>query len=238
MKRLFLLFIILGLLLVAYLGSAPILRGIGQYLVYETPLQQADAILVLSGGAYSRVPEAADLYKRGYARRIILTSEVKPDGYDYLLTRGIRLPTSLDLSLEILQRLGVPRKAVDIVPGEADSTLTELCSLKAFLKQKPLRSIIFVTDPWHSKRVSKIMGLVVNGNIQAFSKPTQYNQFRPEDWWKQWVYVKQLLFEYQKVLNYWRIAAMTRVHSAIRSLPWVGPWLSGEGYPCPARMGR
>lgn len=235
MKRLFLLILFIAFVVAFSMGYPYLLRGLGRYLIYETPLQRADAILVLSGGyaTPARVLQAVDLYQQGYAKRIILTSEVKPDGYEHLVARGIQLPTSLDLSLIVLKHLGVPRKDVDIIDGEIDSTLSELCAVKAFLDGKGWRSLILVTHQWHSRRAFNIMSLLTDRKVQIFSRPTRHDDFQVEGWWKKRWYFKEVVFEYEKLLDYWRVALTAQLLSAIDQLPWIR--ISVQDYLCPMR---
>lgn len=223
MRRLLKLIIVLGLALLLYLGYPSLLMEIGRYLLYETPLERADAILVLSGGVNTpaRLLEAVDLYREGYAKRVIITNEKKPEGYDQLAARGVKLPSSAERSLRLLKRLGVPVKSVDIVWEEADSTLSELCHVTAFLQKKPIRSLILVTDPSHSKRASRIMGLLASGTLRVISRPTRYHEFHPDAWWRHRDDLKAVLLEYQKLMNYWLVAAKARVLSAADRLPGV-----------------
>ena len=237
MKRLFLLILLIAFVVAFSTGYPSLLGGLGRYLVYETPLKPADAILVLSGGSSTpaRVLQAAELYKEGYAKRIILTSEVKPDGYEHLAARGIKLPTSLDLSLTILKHLGVPRKDVDVINREVDSTLSELCSVKAFLDRKEWRSLILVTHKWHSRRAVGVMSLLTDGKVQILSRPTKYDDSQVEGWWKKRASFKEVLLEYQKFLDYWRIALTAKLLSAVDQLPLVR--ISVQDYLCPVKVG-
>lgn len=237
MKRLFLLILFIAFVVAFSRGYPSLLRGLGRYLIYETPLQPADAILVLSGGygTPARVLQAVDLYRQGYAKRIILTSEVKPDGYEHLALRGIQLPTSLDLSLMVLRRLGIPRKDVDVIDREADSTLHELCGVKAFLDGRGWRSLLLVTHKWHSRRAVGVMALLTNGKVHILSRPTTYDDFQVEGWWKRRRNFKEIVVEYQKLLDYWRIALMAKLLSALDQLPFIR--ISVQDYLCPAKVG-
>ena len=62
---------------------------VGRFLTKEDPLQTADAIAVLSGTSMDRPLEAADLFKDGYAPRIVLTHEMREGSYGALAARGV-----------------------------------------------------------------------------------------------------------------------------------------------------
>ena len=72
LRRLLLLTISLFCLIVAcYTFRTPILRWFATSLIVEDPVQNADAMFVLSGGGYDRGNEAAKIVKGGYVNRII-----------------------------------------------------------------------------------------------------------------------------------------------------------------------
>ncbi len=85
---------------------------VGRFLTKEDPLQKADAIAVLAGTSMDRPLEAADLYKEGYAPRIVLTHEMREASYVALAARGVTVPAEANEQREILVRLGVQANAI------------------------------------------------------------------------------------------------------------------------------
>src|SRR5262249_62358703 len=55
----------------AWLGREPLLRGAASLWIVSDPVTRADAIVVLSGNYYERPLVAADLYRRGFANKIL-----------------------------------------------------------------------------------------------------------------------------------------------------------------------
>ena len=51
-----------------------VLVACGDHLISDGALDRADAVLVLSGWVPERMLEAVDLYKEGYAPRIVITN--------------------------------------------------------------------------------------------------------------------------------------------------------------------
>ena len=103
-----------------YLGGPYLLTHAGQYLITQDPLVKADMALVLSGQPHLCVPEAARLYHEGLVPKILLVNEPRPPGQDDLLRLGIRYPDGLEISLQLLEALRVPREAILTIPERAD----------------------------------------------------------------------------------------------------------------------
>ena len=239
--------IVLPLLgLVLYVGYPFLLKAIGRYLVTENPLQRADAIAVLSGdGGVVRTLEAVRLYQDGYAPRIILTQPVLPKGYEALQRLGIKAPEERDIQLMILERVRVPRAAVLQLTERANSTQSEMVYLTRFLDRHQVRSVILVTSKSHSTRARKILAGTTGGQIVIISRPSRYDTFDPEGWWRSRRDAREVLAEYEKLVNHWVQSAVSNVtrwlrgrdRSAAQAEASSGfPVLRGEGRRAGARQ--
>ena len=213
-------FPLLGLLL--YIGHPFFLRAMGRYLITEDRLQKAEAIAVLAGdGGVARTLEAVRLYQDGYAPRIILTHQLLPKGYEELVRLGITVPEERDIQWMVLKAMRIPASVVLQASKRADSTESEMVYLMRLLKEHRIRSVILVTDRSHSTRASKILAHVSGGTIAITSRPTRYDTFDPEGWWRSRADAKEVLTEYEKLLNYF-------VQSVGSSLTG---WLRGGSHP-------
>ena len=114
-------FVAASLLLLASLFA---LSRLGSFLVVEDPLRHADAIVVLGGTMYERPLEAVDLFKAGMAPRIFLFREVADWGERALIDRGVPYLRAIDVQIDAMTRLGVPREAIGIL-DQAANTATE-----------------------------------------------------------------------------------------------------------------
>jgi uncharacterized SAM-binding protein YcdF (DUF218 family) len=191
----------MGLLL--YVGHPFLLRAVGRYLMTEDRLQKAEAIVVLAGdGGVARVLEAVRLYQDGYAPRIILTHQRLPKGYEALGRLGVTVPEERDIQWMVLKAMRIPPAVVLQVKERADSTWSEMVHLALLLKERRIGTVILVTDRSHSTRARKILTRVSDGKITIISRPTRYDTFDPERWWQSRVDAKEVLLEYEKLLNY------------------------------------
>lgn len=208
-------FPLLGLLL--YFGYPFILRWVGRYLVTENPLEKAGAIVALSGdGGVARTLEAVRLYQDGYAPKIILTHQILPKGYEALPRLGIKVPEERDIQLMILEKLKVPRAAILQIAERADSTQSEMIYLARVLDRHRVRSVIVVTDKSHSTRARKILDRTTGGRIVIISRPSRYDAFNPEGWWRSRRDAKEVLAEYEKLVNHWVQSAFSSVTGWLR----------------------
>ncbi|MDE2058757.1 MAG: YdcF family protein [candidate division NC10 bacterium] len=194
-------FPLLGLLL--YVGYPFLLRAMGRYLMTEDRLQKAEAIAVLAGdGGVGRTLEAIRLYQDGYAPRIILTNQRLPKGYEALARLGITVPEERNIQWMVLKAMRVPATVVLQVSERANSTESEMVYLVRLLKEHRIGTVILVTDRSHSTRASKILARVSGGRIAIISRPTRYDTFDPEGWWRSRADAKEVVLEYGKLLNY------------------------------------
>lgn len=194
--------IFIGYLLVSYL-HVPILTAAGEYLVLSQPPQKSDLIVCLAGQNVERGLAAADALNQGLAPRIFVAREELPDGYEILRQRGIRYPESIDLMGMILEGLGVPKSA--IIRGErpVQSTWEEAEIVRDLIRKKNYRSILLITSPTHSRRAYMTFEKVIGEKeCRVLVIPSKYSSFKPENWWQNRRYVKEVVLEYQKLIYY------------------------------------
>jgi len=190
--------------LALYFGHPVLLRAIGRYLVTEDRLQRAGAIVVLSGdGGVARTLEAVRLYQDGYAPRVVLTLQLLPKGYEALRRLGVSVPEERDVQWMILKAMRVPRSAVLQVMERAESTEMEMRHLVRLLDAHRVRSVILVTGRSHSTRARRILLRASGGRIDVISRPTRYDTFDPDAWWRSRRDTKEVVLEYQKLVNFW-----------------------------------
>jgi len=187
-----------------YFGSPYLLTAVGRYLVTEYPLARADLVLVLSGQTLLRVPEGARIYHEGYAPKILLTREPLPRGTEDLLRLGIRFPDSQETALTILEALRVPRSAILTLQERTNSTRAEMQAVAGFLKAQPVRTMIIVTSKSHTTRAHKIFSRGLGPGIRLIMRPVPSDPFDPSRWWHDQQDAKDVLHEYQALLDFWR----------------------------------
>ncbi|MBI4735200.1 MAG: YdcF family protein [candidate division NC10 bacterium] len=214
-----LLAVLLVLALALYLGRPYLLTAIGRYLVTEHPLAKADLVLVLSGNAFLRVPEAARIYHEGFAPKILLTNEPKERGMDDLQRQGIRFLDRQETAITILEALRIPRSAILTIQEGADSTRSEMLTVARFLKSHPVKRLIIVTSKSHTTRAYKIFATGLEPGIQLIMRPAPDDPFDPTRWWQDRMDAKDVLHEYQALADFWRLRLWAMVVGQFRTVP-------------------
>lgn len=178
-------------------------RALGRFLYVEDPLHPADAIFVLAGTYLERPLEAADLYKTGYAPRVILSSEIMDGGELALMRRGIDVLSRAEVARDLLARIGVPPERITVLEPIHNSTSDEARSLRDLATLHHWRSVIVVTSKLHTRRARLAIRSVANGSdLQILIRATRYDQADPEHWWRSRSDLRLTISETQKLLAY------------------------------------
>lgn len=180
-----------------------ILTAIGTHVVSAEAPVAADAIVVLAGSLPDRILEAVDLYKEGWAPRIVLTKETGMPGIEVLQQRGVKIPEKHELNISIAEQLGVPREALVVLDGPANSTISEADIVLDWLRNSGSRRALIVTSKMHSYRAGLIYRARAGSGIEIVSCASRHDPYDPGSWWRSRGYVRRLVFEYQKLVIYW-----------------------------------
>jgi uncharacterized SAM-binding protein YcdF (DUF218 family) len=176
---------------------------LGTFLYAEDQLQRADAICVLAGTRMERPLEAADLYLKGWAPRILLTEEVPDSGIAALERRGMELPTNAQTARDVMVRLGVPPTAIEILPEIHDSTAHEAETFRQTCISRKWKRIIVVTSKFHTRRGGFAVRRALKGSgVEVVMRGTTYDRADPHHWWRTRADVRWAASESQKLLAY------------------------------------
>ena len=194
-----------GALLLApfLLISALTFPRLGAWLVVEDPLEKADAVVVLGGTMYERPMEAVELYKEGWAPRIYLFRQVADWGEAVLVERNFQYTREVDLQIEVMGRLGVPREMIFIL-DQANSTAEESDDLLALVTREKFSRVIVVTSKQHTRRARLVMNRKVNPvGVTVIVRPSRFDRSDVDRWWANRSTLRFTLFETQRLFGYW-----------------------------------
>lgn len=188
---------------VVYQLRAPLLTSVGGLLYHEDPLEPADAIVVLGGGALEREVEAADLFAAGYAPVVVLTRMPEAPIIAELQARGLDVNTDLELRLDYLEALGVPRDATTVLQRVVESTQAEAALLAEWAESRQIGRVIVVTSGYHSARARFAFGRMFRDRpTEILVQPAGTSSFDPATWWHGRSDRRNALFELQKYAYY------------------------------------
>ena len=195
---------------VVYQLRAPLLTRVGGLLYHEDPLAPADAIAVLSGGRLDRTVEAADLFAAGYAPIVVLIRTPEVPIIAELQARGLDVSTTLEVQLDHLEALGVPRDATTVLQRPVDSTQAEAELIAEWAESRQMGRIIVVTAGFHTSRARFVFDRVLRGRpTEVLVRPSRSSGFDPDTWWQVRSNRRNGLFELEKYV-YYRVMYLLR----------------------------
>jgi uncharacterized SAM-binding protein YcdF (DUF218 family) len=186
-----------GLFVVLSAAHRPLLGLIAAGLVVEDRLEYADAIVVVAGGTPSREAVAAELFRQGWAPRVVISRPATTNSIGQLTALGVRL---LDLQGEarlVLEKYGVPPDRIVPVQEAARTTERELDLVHKLARAQGYRRVILVTSPEHTRRV-KVVWTRENRSraIEDIVVPARDSDLDLDDWWRKRRSAETVLHEY------------------------------------------
>ncbi|MBC8257620.1 MAG: YdcF family protein [SAR324 cluster bacterium] len=176
----FLIFVFI-ILTTAFSQYRLILTNYAEFFTVNNATSGADAIVVLSGGKATRIPHALELFKAGYASRLLLTDEKKRNSrFAHLFS------SNEDIALAMMKELKLkpPLETVTSSKGGATSTFDEAYDLLKYSQQENYLHLILVTDAFHTRRAYHAFQTVFEGTgIRLEISAAQNDIFNESNWW-------------------------------------------------------
>ncbi len=140
--------------------------AVGHWLTIRQTPEKADAIHVLGGDScdFHRTKHAISLYKAGVADTIVFSSFGK----------------ALQDVLEASEALGFPH-CKRIVIDSCLSTMDEALAVKKL--NKPWKSVILITDIYHTRRAVHTFQKILP-DVHVYSSPAFNTTYNEKYWWK------------------------------------------------------
>jgi hypothetical protein len=165
-----------------------------QFLLYSTDHKKADAIILLLGPDFkARQKEAKELINKGMADYLIIPA--------YHKTYGIYDKGKGQYLLPDLNSPESGNNNISSYPGFYEDTHIEIIEAQKIMSGYGLKSAIFVSSPYHMRRIKLIAEKVFKaGNDDFYFVPTRYEkvpitflELSSSDW-------KKIRREYSKIL--------------------------------------
>lgn len=151
------------------------LQMIGELLIVRDELERAEALVTMAGDR-DRIDYAATLFHQGYAPWFVISD----------MWTGYSHPVNHYAAMARAQAIGrgVPDAAIVEAAGVPDSTYSELLNLRALVRERGWRSLLVVTSPTHTRRVSLMLGEVFAGSgVRLSVQPVAESWYDPAGWW-------------------------------------------------------
>ncbi len=163
------------------------------------PPRPVEAIVVIAGGAgesgkagggyQERVKHAVDLYRAGYAPRLIFSS-----GFVFAFREA-------EVMKGLAVALGVPPEAV-LLEEKAASTYENVVFVRNILEERGWGSVLVVSSPYHMRRAMWTFRKSAPG-LEVVASPVPQTQFYAHEGGASLEQIGGILHEYAAIAHYW-----------------------------------
>lgn len=167
----------------------------------EDRLDNAQAIVVLSGRIPMRAREAARLYNAGFAPQVWLTRAIEPAAS--LQEMHIAYIGEDFFNSRVLMHEGVPSNAIHVLEPAIDNTAAEIRAIAAELERQNAKAVIIVTTKAHTRRVRTLWNELSGGHARAIVRAASTDTFTPDHWWRTTADSLDVVREVLGLLNAW-----------------------------------
>ncbi|MFN5319404.1 MAG: YdcF family protein [Bacteroidia bacterium] len=194
-------FIAVSVLLIVtlYAIRRPLMRGFGNILIEEHAFEPCEALFVLSGNPDSRAKEAATLFKKGAAPKIICTGESVPE-----LLEAMKINVrECELSKIKLLEYGINETAIELLPV-GTSTREEADAIQAYCQNHSIKKAMVISDRFHTRRICyAFQDQFDNAGITLIVKGAPSLTYSESMWWAKENGLIMVNNEYIKLIYYW-----------------------------------
>ena len=189
------------LAMMAWCGRGAVLSGLGSVLVREDPLTPVDMIIVSNADPAADALEAERLYRTGVGGVIILPLWVSEPLDDELQQLQIPHLRTTALANAVLQRSGVPSRAIDVLSTPVDGTQAEIAAVAAFARRTLPQSLLFITARSHTARARWALRRRLPTQIRVVVRSPRTDAFATDSWWHRRDQSREVAMEYLRWVN-------------------------------------
>jgi hypothetical protein len=166
------------LIVLVYLFRRPILRGLALPLVAEEADTLTPVVALWRGDRCH--DHAAAHYHAGTIKTILLLEE-NPGR----LQRLKLVPTRLEVERGALRERGVPRHAVEVLPGDSHGDWDRARQLQTWLETHPGDRVVLLCDRFNSRRTAYVLDATLGGDCRGRVQllPLFNREYSEADWW-------------------------------------------------------
>lgn len=176
----------------------------GRVLVDVDPMQLADAIYVLDGSSLDRAAEAADLYRAGFAPRIVISRGGPEASERFFEAEGVHVPSRAEIVRDILvTRLGLPASGVEALPDPVSSTAEEARAIAPRARAGRWSRLIVITDRASTRRAGLVFRRVLGPEVDVIAWCSRRDRYDPSQWWMSRAMLRPTFYEVPKLLACW-----------------------------------
>ena len=158
-----------------------LLRSVADLWIVSDPIGPADAVAVFGGGLADRPLAAAQYYRQGLVKQVLV---------------------DLAASEAVLLELGTPADAIATFGDDLRNTHEEVLALRDWAERHNLRSIIVPTEIFSARRVRWMLHRGFPGDFEIRVIALDPSQYRQDGWWRHTRGITAFRTEFIKYLYY------------------------------------
>ena len=163
-----------------WLLREPLFLGATDLWIVSDPVSRADAIVVLWGGLATRPFVAAELWRRGLAKKILISQAPE----ERAVSIGA-MPSHTELNREILLKSGIPAGVIETFGTANKNTREEAVALREWAERNAASVFIIPTEVFPARRVRWIFRREFSGTTVSIEVPSiEPPDYTRRDWWK------------------------------------------------------
>jgi uncharacterized SAM-binding protein YcdF (DUF218 family) len=177
-------------------------------MVHNDPLAKADAIILLEGDGFGRLVRAAELYRQGYAPKIVFSGNIADHAYGSF---------PLEECLPQLLKMGV--KEEDIIhENRSTQTAEQARYISQMIIDRQWKKLILVASPHHQCRAYLTFLKQTPPNVILINAPARdLPWFKKEAWGVRFELLEQ---EQERIEAYTRKGDLVTIEEAIEYQKW------------------
>ena len=165
--------VISTILILAVGVFAAVWIGLGFYLSPQSTLHKADAIIVISGGqTTTRAAHGIELYKAGWAPKLIFSGAALDDG-----------PSNAAAMSEQAQADGVSPTFI-LTDDASQTTYQNALDTKQIVDANHWHTLILVTSPYHQRRADMTFEHVYGSNYTIINSSSVDDRWSKRYWYR------------------------------------------------------
>jgi len=172
----------------AWVGREWLLLSAADLWIVSDPIGPADAVAVFGGGIADRPFAAANYYRQGLVKKVLVSNGVAMSG--------------VAANEGVLLKLGVPANAIEIFGNALANTHQEVLALRGWAERNNACSIIVPTEIFSARRVRWMLHRAFPRKCVIRVIALDLPQNHRDDWWRHSEAVSAFKTEVIKYLYY------------------------------------
>jgi DUF218 domain len=174
----------------AWVGRGWLLLSAADFWIVSDPIGPADAVAVFGGGIGDRPHAAAQYYRQGLVKKVLVSN-----------AGGVFMPY-VAATEGILLKLGVPASAIETFGKDLGNTHQEVLALRAWAERNNACSIIVPTEIFSARRVRWMLHRAFGGECVIRVIALDPLKLGRNDWWRHTQGVSAFKIEIIKYIYY------------------------------------